>query len=305
MITQRSKKRHAGSRRLVPGVLAILLAAAAVTLGSGTYGQGDEPQDIHRAMAMGGPGGGAAGGETGPPGQAGGATGGASAGSQSDAGATPPAGTGKGSGEEDDFLPNGENGLMLLADHAAGKGPKDHVPGAGDGPTGGETGAGPQDGAPGLPGTDSFQVAENDTQDSGLGVGGRGFSGGGGGGGAGGGGGGGGGGGDNPGGTVSKPSPGETPPAQTVTPPSGGGEGGDNPVCVLSSGCDLTPPDPSSPPKATEPTDGDLPGLPPRGEQNVGESGAIPEPASWLMMITGFLGLGAVLRAQRRKAELA
>jgi hypothetical protein len=200
-------------------------------------------------------------------------------------------------------MPNGENGLMLLADYAAGKGPKGHVPGAGDGPTGGDAGTGPQEGVPGLPGTDSFQVAENDAHDSGFGVGGRGFGGGGSGGGGSGGGGGGTGG--DPGGTTSKPSPDNTPPVQTVTTPPGPGEGGDHPVCVLSSGCDLTPPGPSSPPKADEPK-GELPGLPPRGDLNVGEAGAIPEPASWLMMIAGFAGLGSVLRAQRRrKAEVA
>jgi len=75
---------------------------------------------------------------------------------------------------------------------------------------------------------------------------------------------------------------------------------------VLAAGCDLTPPDTSSPPKTTDPTgDGDPPILPPRGEPNLGAPGAIPEPASWLMMIAGFTGLGAVLRAQRRKADLA
>jgi len=278
----------------VTGVLAILLAAIAGMLGSGTLGLGDEPRDIRMAMAMGGSGGGAAGGTAGPAGQIGGAAGGASGGSQP-AGATPPAGTG------DDFLPNGENGLMLLADYAAGKGPKGHVPGAGDGPTGGETGPAPQDGVPGLPGTDNFQVAENDPHNGGFGVGG----GGGGFGGGGGGGTGGGGTGSDPGGTTSKPSPDDTPPVQTVTTPPGAGQGDGNPVCLLSSGCDLTPPDTSSPPKAIEPTDhGDLPGLPPR-DLAVGEAGAIPEPASWLMMIAGFVGLGAVLRAQRRKAELA
>jgi collagen type III alpha len=274
-----------------------------MSLGSGPQGQGDEPQDIHVAMAMGGPGGAAAGGgQNGPSGQAGGgapSANGAPGGSQADAGAAPPGGTGEGSGHRDDFLPNGENGLMLLADYAAGKGPKGHVPGAGAGPTGGEA----DPGEPGLPGTDSFQVAENDTNEGGVGIGGRGFSGGGGGGP---GGSGGGGGGDGPGGAPSKPGPGETPPALTGPTPPGAGDDGGHPPCVLATGCDLTPPDTSSPPKTNDPTgDSDFPGPPPRGELNAGEAGAIPEPASWLMMIAGFLGLGAVLRAERRKAGLA
>lgn len=290
MTTQRSKKRHTAAKRLLQGVLVALMAGAAFAPGI----QGDAPQDIHMAMAMGGPGGGGAG----SPGQGGGATGGASAASQPDTGATPPGGKDReGSGDKDGFMPNGENGLMLLADYVAGKGPKGHVSGAGDGPTGGEPG--PQDGKPGLPGPDSFQVAENETHDGGVGLGGRGFGGGGGGGGGGGSGGGGTGG--DPGGAPSKPGPGDTPPAQTTPPGTGDGGG---PVCVLSSGCDLTPPDTSTPPKTSDPTD-ELPKLPPRGDLPVGEPGAIPEPASWLMMIVGFLSLGAVLRDQRRKAEPA
>jgi len=33
----------------------------------------------------------------------------------------------------------------------------------------------------------------------------------------------------------------------------------------------------------------------------VGSSGAIPEPASWALMLTGFLGAGAAIRANRRR----
>jgi hypothetical protein len=33
-------------------------------------------------------------------------------------------------------------------------------------------------------------------------------------------------------------------------------------------------------------------------------TGPIPEPATWLMLIVGFMGMGSVLRAQRRKATL-
>jgi hypothetical protein len=88
---------------------------------------------------------------------------------------------------------------------------------------------------------------------------------------------------------------------QTVTIPAVTDNGGDNPVCVLSSGCNLTPP----PPKTDHPAhDEDFPNPLSGGEPNLGQPGPIPEPASWLMMIAGFVGLGAVLRTRRRKAKL-
>jgi len=34
-------------------------------------------------------------------------------------------------------------------------------------------------------------------------------------------------------------------------------------------------------------------------------SAAVPEPAAWALMLTGFFGMGAVLRSNRRKAVFA
>lgn len=39
--------------------------------------------------------------------------------------------------------------------------------------------------------------------------------------------------------------------------------------------------------------------------QSVIDQGAVPEPATWAMMLTGFFGLGAALRGSRRRAALA
>ncbi|HKR87036.1 MAG TPA: PEPxxWA-CTERM sorting domain-containing protein, partial [Phenylobacterium sp.] len=44
--------------------------------------------------------------------------------------------------------------------------------------------------------------------------------------------------------------------------------------------------------------DGDLPNY-------VAESIAVPEPATWAMMLTGFFGLGGMLRARRRQGAAA
>ncbi len=41
------------------------------------------------------------------------------------------------------------------------------------------------------------------------------------------------------------------------------------------------------------------------GSLTTGATGAVPEPATWTMMLVGFGGLGSVLRGRRRRAPLA
>jgi hypothetical protein len=321
----RTKKRRRHVKRLLPGVLATFVAASAMALGASsgpTSHQDEAPQEIRMAMAVASSGDGA--GDEAPadetpnaaPDVGGGAGGGESQNNTADAPQAPPSGGGDKPdggdlfGDPDGFLPNGENGLMLLADYAAGKSDpageaKGDVPGAGDGPTGGEPGFGDGTGAQGgdgPAGAESFQVADNQPNNSGddgglgFGLGGGGFGGGGGGsGGSGGSGGGGGGGftggGGGGGGTGSKPSPDGMPPVQTIVPPPG-----DGPICALTNSCDLPPTNTFSPP--TNPGDGD----PPRdGPQGGPDTTPVPEPAAWLMLIVGFMGMGSALRAQRRK----
>jgi hypothetical protein len=275
MTTQRSNKRHVAAKRLMLGVAVALIAGAAFAPGLKPHH--GSSQGARAAMAVGGPGGALAGGATGPSGQGGAAL-----------LRAPQA-------HDDGAASKGESGLKLLVDDVAGNGsgPKGAAPGGGTSPD-------PKGVEPGLP--ESFQVAENDTHPGGFGVGGGGgFGGGGGAGGSGGGGTGG-----DPGGTTSKPSPDDAPPVQPVVTLPDVDHGGDGPVCALSTGCDLTAPKGPTPPKADNHEDGgDLPRLPPGGEPKTIEAGAIPEPASWLMMIAGFAALGATLRVRRRKAELA
>jgi hypothetical protein len=270
----KTKQRGAQRRRLAIAIAA-LASVLGLGLGSGSLHHRDEAPDApHVAMALGGGAGGGAG------------SGGTGAGTTQAKAAAP-----KGPQGEDSpasSRPDDETGLMLLADYVASRADgsrKGDVPDAGDGLVDDEAV---------LPGAATFQLAQ----------GGFGFGGGGGGGGPGGGGTGGPtGGGGEPGGTVSKPSPGETPPSQIVTTP-GAEDGGGDPTCALSNTCDLPGP------KTFTPTDdfvggGDPDGdLPLGGTQAIGESGPIPEPATWLMMIVGFMGLGAALRAQRPKAAL-
>ena len=259
------------------GVAVALIAGAAFAPGLKPQHGSGAGQGAHAAMALGGAGSGAGPGVAGPSGQGGAASLGAS------------------QAHEDTALSKSENGLKLLVDDVAGKasGSKSAGPGGGTSPD-------PKDAEPGL--TGSFQVAENDRHAGGFGVGG------GGGGvpsGPGGGSGGGGTGGD-PGGATSKPSPDDAAPVQPAATLPDVGHGGDGPVCVLSSGCDLTAPKGPTPPKAEDHRDdGDLPRLPPGDQLKVSEAGPIPEPASWLMMIAGFAALGATLRVRRRKTELA
>jgi hypothetical protein len=91
------------------------------------------------------------------------------------------------------------------------------------------------------------------------------------------------------------------PPSQTVTTPPGAEDGGGDPTCELSNTCDLLPPRTFTPPTNNFVAADDFPL---EGGPNIGEPGPIPEPATWLMLLAGFAGLGAALRAQRRKAAL-
>jgi hypothetical protein len=183
----------------------------------------------------------------------------------------------------DNLGPNGENGLAPV-EHGAGKPEGDQKIEA--------------------PGPGTFQLAENGGHFGG-GFGGVG-SGGGGGGGAGGGTGGTDGGQGDPGDTGSKPNPEDLPPVQTVVTPPVTDDGATDPACVLSDTCEPLLPDTVGPPKINFVDDGNPPGdfTPPKFA-DLGASSAAPEPATWLMLLVGFMGLGSALRAQRRKAALA
>jgi len=309
----KSRRRHA--KRLLPGVLATFIAASAMAFGSssGPAGHEDEaPQEIHMAMAVTSPGDGAGDETSGDQQDTGGAGGGGGAESQGGAGGGPTGGSGGSGagggeggdwGDRDGFLPNGENGLMLLADYANSNGggaDQGDVPGAGDGPTGGDDafGAGAQVADGGAPG-DEFQTAQNDSGGFGLG-------GGGGGGGSGGGGSGGGGGGGGPtppndgppGGTESKPSPdgtGSNPIIVVSAPPPEGDP------CELINTCDTGPINQFRPEPNPDPGHDDPPGGGGGGNNLLAP---VPEPSTWLMLIVGFLGLGSALRVQRRKGAL-
>jgi hypothetical protein len=224
-------------------------------------------------------------------------------GSQVATGGAPHGAYGPGDGQDGSpppgFMPNGEDGLTLLADYAGrGAGAKgDDIPGLPpaipDGPsTGGPAGEG---GSP--VGSDG-------------GFGGSGFGGGGG---SGGGGGGspGGGGGSPPGGGPTAPGAGSgdggglgsgSPPGGFPGP--GGGVGGHDTgggkVCVVN--CTSSPADGpltegfDNPPGGS---DGPGDGLPPAGGL---PAGGVPEPAAWLMMGLGFGAVGSALRAWRRRS---
>ena len=111
----------------------------------------------------------------------------------------------------------------------------------------------------------------------------------------------------DPGGTVSKPSPEDLPPLQTVVATPDADDGGIDPACRLSETCDPFLPDTVGPPKTNDFVgDGDPPGdVTPPKFADLGEPVAVPEPATWLMLLVGFMGLGSALRAQRRRAALA
>jgi hypothetical protein len=189
------------------------------------------------------------------------------------------------------FMPNGEDGLMALADYIQSQGTNGidntgSTPGVppigGDGATGGIGGTGDPEG-----GVDPTQDPTGPT---------GGFGGaGGGGGGAGGTGGGAGGGGAGGGGT---PPTGD--PSNPLTPGDGGGDG-DGPVCVISAieTCGHASTDGGDPPITSKPPIESPPGG--NGPQAVTAPGPVPEPAVWLMMVLGFGAAGSALRTQRRK----
>jgi hypothetical protein len=223
------------------------------------------------------------------------------------------------------FMPNGENGLLILADYARTKSGgensenstdnSDQAPGLPPGDVAGD--GGPSDGftpftgdEPGLgPHGDGVTT---DTAGGGFGFGIGGFGGGGGGGGAGGGGAGGSGGsggGAGPGGpslTDPPTPPGTNPILSDPGPGTTPGDGGQ--VCAKSilDDCGQLPADPpftSKPPAGDPPVGPHGGGGAPGGENLVGgDIPGVPEPAAWLTMILGLGAVGAALRAHRRRA---
>lgn len=205
------------------------------------------------------------------------------------------------------FMPNGENGLMVLADYARSQGAdgsgvnsnnnSDNTPGLPPGGPNTPGGDGPGQG----PRSDGFtRVADP----NGGGGGGSGFGGGG----------SGGGGGLGVGGSggVDPQIPldnVQTPPDTGLTTPgTGSGDGGGAKVCVVSvfDSCGQPPaggphtlmpvPD-NQPPVAAPPGGGPL--------EDGAPVPAVPEPATWLMMILGFGAAGSTLRTQRRRTRAA
>jgi hypothetical protein len=187
-----------------------------------------------------------------------------------------------GPGEGDDrsdwggYMPNGEDGLMALADfvhgHDGGNNPNQGTEHGWDGKPGGGPGGDP-----------SSQVGSGGPQGGGYTGGGGGGFGGGGGGGPGGNGGNGGNGGDGGGG----PATGD--PGFHV-PGDGNNDGVGGKGCVVD--CSQSPGDGWHPPGG--PGEG--------GPHNDAPlNSAVPEPALWMMLILGFGVIGAALRVQRRK----
>ena len=236
-----------------------------------------------------------------PPGGGGGANGGGAGssggGSPHETGETPHGSYGPGEGYDrssHDFMPNGEDGLMSLFDYVQALAAGDNNPNQG--------------GKPGPDGDSGFGTEGDGFTPTGDGD--SGFHGGGGGGGSGGGGGGGGGGGS--GGGSTPPTGGPTTPVLDPAPVSGVCVGA---VCIdppIGGPAVLTPtsfgptdpgPGPGGP---FTPPGGGLepppPGGGPGGGPTGGHGGAVPEPATWLMLLTGFAALGSALRVQRRRA---
>lgn len=208
------------------------------------------------------------------------------------------------------FMPNGEDGLMILADYALARGDdgdgansndnSDHFPGTppgGDGtgfPIGGQDGPG--------------QVGASGDGPTPGGFGGGGFGGGGGGGG---GGGAGGKGGKGGGATGSTGTGGGAPtggggmgPAADPGPSGPNGPSGDGggKLCVVSAleTCGQRPGGPSIPPQLSAPN------LPPgggAGSDAASVASPVPEPTAWLLLTLGFGSLGATLRRRRREVR--
>ena len=289
-------------------------------------------QDHHHSHAA-GAGGAAAGGGAGWAGDpenagAGGGGGGAQFANNSGGGAYPTGGSpgvyGPGEGGDGPgaggFMPNGENGLLILADYARTKSDgesgenstdnSDHAPGLAPGDGDAPTGPDAPDGLTPLTGDQPGPAPHGDgpaqaTEPGGFGFGIGGF-GGGGGGGAGGGSGSVGSGGGAP--HVDPVAPPETNPIlpdpgpdpdHDPGPTTGGG--GDPKVC-LASVLDACDPPLGDPPFTHKPHGTDLVAGPP-DEKVVGvDAPGVPEPAAWLTMILGFGAAGAALRARRHKA---
>jgi hypothetical protein len=278
MKSSRFKTRHKRNRRLLTVALWALVFSSAAVLGSGPHQA--QPKAIHMAMALGASGGAPHGAHAGGGGE----------GSFLTAAAVlraPEAGGSHDDSADDKLIgdnlgPDGENGLAPV-EHGAGKPDGDKKIEA--------------------PGPETFQFAESGGHFGGgyRGVGSGGGVGGGGTGGA--------------GGTEvgqgdhgsSKPSPEDLPPLQTLVAPPHTDDGATDPACVLSNTCEQFLPDTVGPRKGNDFVgDGDHPGdFTPPGLTNLGAPSAAPEPATWLMLLVGFMGLGSALRAQRRRAALA
>lgn len=277
MKSSRFKTRHRRNRRLLTVALWALVFSSAAVLGSDPHRA--QPNAARVAMALGASGGAPHGAHL------------AGGGGSFPTGAVAlraPEARGPHEDSADDKLigdnlgPNGENGLAPV-EHGAGKPDGDKKIEA--------------------PGPETFQLAEDGGHFGGSfggvgsGVGGGGGSGGG----------GTEGGQGDPGGTVSKPSPEDLPPLQTLVTPPDTDEGGTDPACVLSETCDPFLPDTVGPPKTNNfGGRGNPPGdFTPPSLTDLGAPSAAPEPTTWLMLLVGFMGLGSALRAQRRKAALA
>jgi hypothetical protein len=338
MVGHRSKSRH--SKRLAIA-LCLLFVAGAVGVSQGGNQHHQGAGALKTLFAGGGDGSGGGAGAHTATGGAGG-QGGGGAGLPGRAGTVDAFGPAEGGDASNlgAFMPNGENGLMALADFARTQGlggggensinNSDNTPGLPPGSLTGDAG-GPPDrpeapsaGGPGegSPHGDGPPLALGNPG------GGFGFGGGGGGGGAVGSGGGTGGGHPQtpPGSGPTPPGSGPTPPdtgptipdtgptipdlgphAGPPTGPSGGGDGGGGPkACVVSllDTCGQPPTDTPftfTPPTTDQPpVNGPQGGDPPGGNVQI-----LPEPAAWLMMILGFVAAGSTLRARRRDARRA
>jgi hypothetical protein len=309
MAKNRSISKH--TKRLFPALVATFVAAGAMAYSNGGGGQhhhNDEAPPKQQVASNGGGGEYApvetqtsgAGGDAGDLGLAGGAPNGGSedgAGHGARHGAYGP-GDGHDGPAHSGFVPNGEDGLMMLADYVQAN-------------SGGETNS--NDNSDSTPsarhGADGVS-GQGGGEGSGSG-GGGGFGGGGGGSGGFGGGGGGGGfvgdglggggpakpnnpdGGDN-GDTGSAPDKGG--PSSSWAGNGPGGDTGDKPCVVGMMDCTTNWVPSDTPTIQSRGPSGDSP------LTDDGVPAGVPEPTAWVMMILGFGAAGSVLRLQRRKA---
>ena len=277
MTQNRSSSKHR-RRRTAGLLLSVAALAIGFSVGPGGYRHLDSGSP-RIEMALGG-GGGGAGGAGGGFGHWRAKSGAAGSQNGTTGGQNRAYGPGEGDTRSDwgGYMPNGEDGLMALADfvhgHDGGNNPNQGTQHGWDG----------KPGPGGDPDDPSTEVGSGGPKDGGFTSGGGYTGGGGGGGGFGGGGGGPGGNGGNGGG-----GPGTTGPGGPTFPgdPGDGGAG-----CIVNCG---------------KPDDG---GWRPNEPDGPGEGGpggdapltsAVPEPAVWMMLILGFGVLGSALRVQRRK----